>query len=90
MAEMMTAGFRALDKSAQIAVGEDEKITFKECHYCYCGRRGGGGSFVALPLWLSDRAAAAWELSAAGKNVIEGCLRGAVFVAYVARNRIVE
>lgn len=85
MAEMMTAGFRALDKSAQIAVGEDEKITFKEMAITVIVAVAAVvGLFVALPLWLSDRAAAAWELSAAGKNVIEGCLRGAVFIAYVA------
>ena len=85
MVEMMTTGFKALDKSAQIAIGEEEEITFKEMAITVIAAvLAVVGLFIALPLWLSDRAAAIWGLSAAGKSVIEGCLRGAVFIAYVA------
>ena len=83
MVEMMTVGFRALDKSAQIAVGEEEKITAKEM-FITVAIFAVVGLFIALPLWLSDLAVKAWGLAPLGKNVLEGCLRGVVFIAYVA------
>ncbi len=46
MVEMMTVGFRALDKSAQIAVGEEEKITAKKCS--------SPSPWPYLPLWGSS------------------------------------
>ena len=85
MVEMMTVGFRALDKSAQIAVGEEEKITAKEMFITVAvAIFAVVGLFIALPLWLSDLAVKAWGLAPLGKNVLEGCLRGVVFIAYVA------
>ena len=85
MVEMMTTGFRALDKSAKIAVGEEEKITFLEMALTVAAAIGAVvGLFIALPLWLSDLAYNARGLTATGKNIIEGCVRGLVFIAYVA------
>jgi uncharacterized protein YqhQ len=85
MVEMMTIGFRALDKSAQIAVGEQEKITAKEMFITVAvAILAVVGLFIALPLWLSDMAVRAWGLTQLGKNVLEGALRGVVFIAYVA------
>ena len=42
------------------------------------------GLFIALPLWLSDLAVRAWGIGPLGKNILEGCARGIVFIAYVA------
>ncbi len=84
MVEMMTVGFRALNKSAQIAVGEEEKITPKEFLLSVLVAIGAVvGLFIALPLWLSDLAVASWGLTQTGKNVLEGCVRGLVFLTYV-------
>lgn len=84
MVEMMTVGFRALNKSAQIAVGEEEQITPKEFLLSVLVAIGAVvGLFIALPLWLSDLAINAWGLTQTGKNVLEGCVRGLVFLSYV-------
>lgn len=84
MVEMMTVGFRALNKSAQIAVGEEEQITPKEFLLSVLVAIGAVvGLFIALPLWLSDLAVNAWGLTQTGKNVLEGCVRGLVFLSYV-------
>ncbi|MDD2453503.1 MAG: DUF1385 domain-containing protein [Aminobacteriaceae bacterium] len=85
MIEMMTVGFRALDRSAQIAVGEEEKITAKEMFITAAvAILAVVGLFIALPLWLSDLAVRAWGIGPLGKNILEGCARGIVFIAYVA------
>ena len=85
MIEMMTVGFRALDRSAQIAVGEEEKITAKEMFVTVAvAILAVVGLFIALPLWLSDLAVRAWGIGPMGKNILEGCARGIVFIAYVA------
>jgi len=85
MIEMMTVGFRALDRSAQIAVGEEEKITAKEMFVTVAvAILAVVGLFIALPLWLSDLAVRAWGIGPLGKNILEGCARGIVFIAYVA------
>ena len=85
MAEMMTVGFRALDKSARIAVGEEEQITKKDiliaAAVAICAVV---GLFIVLPLWLSELAVRHWGFSPLGKNVLEGCARAGVFLAYVA------
>ncbi len=84
MIEMMTVGFKALDKSAKIAVGEEDSITFKEMAVTVAiAILAVVGLFIALPLWTSDLAAGRLGLSATGKNVLEGCIRGVVFIAYV-------
>ncbi len=84
MVEMMTIGFRALNKSAQIAIGEEEKITPKEFLLSVVVAIGAVvGLFIALPLWLSDLAVTSWGLTQTGKNILEGSVRGLVFIAYV-------
>ncbi|NLB82841.1 MAG: DUF1385 domain-containing protein [Synergistaceae bacterium] len=85
MVEMMSVGFRALNKSAQIAVGEEEKITPKELFLSVAvAIIAVVGLFIALPLWLSDLGMRSWGLTQVGKNVLEGVVRGTVFIAYVA------
>lgn len=84
MMEMMTVGFLALDKSAQIALGEEEKITPKEMFITIAvAILAVVGLFIALPLWLSEKGTAIWSLTPVGKNILEGCVRGVVFIAYV-------
>ncbi len=84
MVEMMSVGFKALSRSAQIAVGEEETITTKEIVLSsLVAVVAVVGLFIVLPLWLSDVATRLVNLSPLGKNVVEGVVRGAVFLLYV-------
>jgi uncharacterized protein YqhQ len=85
MAEMMRVGFRALSLSAEQALGEEESFSFLETALTVLFAVAMvGGLFIALPVWLSERAAAYLGASATAKNALEGVVRGAVFVGYVA------
>ncbi|KEJ91293.1 DUF1385 domain-containing protein [Synergistes jonesii] len=85
MVEMMRVGMKALSISADISLGEEEKISPLE------GALSIGAAllgvvvlFIALPMLLSEYLAAHFALSRFAANMIEGVARGAVFVAYVA------
>jgi uncharacterized protein YqhQ len=85
MFEMLKIGIRALNRSAQLALGEEEAITPLE----FAGSVAVAliavvGVFVALPVWLAQQGGDFWNLSAFSKNILEGLLRGAFFVVYVA------
>jgi uncharacterized protein YqhQ len=86
MVEMMGTGFRALGKSAEIALGEsEEELTKKDlCRAIFVGIVAVVGLFIALPLWLSEVTANFFSLGAGARNVLEGVTRGGIFVAYVA------
>ena len=86
MIEMMRIGFRALNRSAEIALGgSEEELTKKDAAIVISvGILAVVGLFIALPLWLSEKGAAFLGLSAAGRNMLEGVLRGVIFVGYVA------
>jgi uncharacterized protein YqhQ len=86
MAEMLGTGFRALSRSAEISLGDsEEELTKKDAAIAIVvGILAVVGLFVALPLWLSEKGAALLNLSATGRNVLEGLLRGVIFVGYVA------
>ena len=86
MVEMMGVGFRALGKSAEIALEEtEEELTKKDLFIAIAiGIAAVVGLFIALPMWLGERTAAFFALSSAGRNALEGVARGAVFVGYVA------
>jgi uncharacterized protein YqhQ len=86
MIEMVGTGFRALSRSAEIALGDsEEELTKKDAVIAVSvGILAVVGLFIALPLWLSEKGAALLGLSAAGRNVLEGLLRGVIFVGYVA------
>jgi uncharacterized protein YqhQ len=85
MVEMMRIGVRALSISAERALGEDGSFSLIEMILS-----GGfavlmvAGLFIALPVWLSDRASEWLGASYAAKNVIEGVVRGSIFVLYIA------
>lgn len=85
MVEMMRVGIRALSLSAERALGEDDSFSPIELIVSI------GfallmvvGLFIALPVWLSDKITSWLDASYAVKNVIEGVVRGTVFVSYVA------
>jgi uncharacterized protein YqhQ len=85
MVEMMKVGMKALSISAERALGEEESFSVVEMVISI------GfallmvvGLFIALPVWLSDRISDWLEASYTVKNIIEGVVRGAVFVSYIA------
>ena len=82
MCEMMAVGFKALSKSAEVALEEeDEQMTFKDILLAVgLAIVAVGGLFIALPLWLAGQIATE-QLHI---NIIEGVLRAVIFVAYVA------
>ena len=82
MCEMMAVGFKALSKSAEVALEEeDEQMTFKDILLAIAlAIFAVGGLFIALPLWLAGNLATE-QLHI---NIIEGILRAVIFIAYVA------
>ncbi len=85
MVEMLREGFKALSRSANISLGEDDEMTAKDIFLT--GLTAAVmviGLFVALPVWLADWLRASAGLSAWAGNVAEGCVRGLVFIAYLA------
>nr|WP_321503325.1 DUF1385 domain-containing protein [uncultured Dethiosulfovibrio sp.] len=84
MAEMMREGFRALSRSAQIALGEEEELTTKDLVISVLvSIVAVVGLFVALPLWIGDLFGRWFDLGHVGRHAVEGLARGLVFVAYV-------
>jgi len=85
MAEMLCTGTKALSLSAEIALPNEESI----------GKGGFVASvaiaiiavivfFVALPLLMSDWLVGFWSLGEGVGQVLEGIIRGAIFIGYVA------
>jgi len=86
MVEMLRVGFRALSKSAEIALEEtEEKLTKKDLFLAVLiAIVAVVGLFIALPMWLAELGTNFFALSAATRNALEGVMRGVVFVSYVA------
>lgn len=82
MCEMMSTGFKALSKSAEVALEEEEeKMTFKDVLMSIVlAVAAVGGLFIALPLWLAGFVAE----TPLYVNITEGILRALIFVGYVA------
>ena len=85
MAEMLTVGMKAISQSAEIALGEEENLTWKDMVLSVLLAIGGVvGLFLLLPMWLGDL----WLAHVGGglitRHVVEGCARAAVFIGYVA------
>ena len=87
MAEMLAVGTRALTRSAQISLGEeeDEKLSPWELALSL------GVAVVAvvflfalLPLWVSSFAQNHFAFSETARHVLEGVLRALIFIGYVA------
>jgi len=85
MIEMLREGFKALSLSASISLGEDDEMTTKDLVItALTAAVMVIGLFVALPVWLADLTKNAAGLSDWGAHVVEGCMRGLVFIAYLA------
>ncbi len=82
MCEMMATGFKALSKSAEVALEEDnEKMTWKDILMAVLlAVVAVGGLFIALPLWLAGFVAD----TPLFVNITEGVLRAVIFIGYVA------
>ena len=82
MCEMMATGFKALSRSAEVALEEEEeKLTFKDMLVSVLvAVLAVGGLFIALPLWLAGMIAD----TPLYVNITEGVLRAVIFIGYVA------
>jgi len=91
MCEMMATGFKALSRSAEIALeesgSESEKLTFKDLLITILITiLAVGGLFIALPLYSAEFLAKVLELEPHGAGVytLEGIIRAIIFIGYVA------
>ena len=86
MCEMMATGFRALSRSAEVALEEtQEEMTVKDIALAAAvAVFAVGGLFIALPLWAAGAASRLWGLTPLATNILEGVIRAAVFVGYIA------
>ena len=85
MVEIMRIGMKALSLSADISHGEEEKISpFEMVLSVGAALLGVVGIFLALPMFVSEYLTGHFALSHFGKNIVEGILRGVIFVGYVA------
>lgn len=82
MCEMMATGFKALSRSAEVALEEtQEELTYKDILLSVAiAVVAVGGLFIALPLWLAGRIAT----TPLYVNITEGVLRAVIFIGYVA------
>ncbi len=82
MCEMMATGFRALSRSAEVALEEtQETMTLKDLVLTVIiAVAAVGGLFIALPLWVAGKIAT----TPMYVNIIEGVARAIIFVGYVA------
>lgn len=82
MCEMMATGFKALSKSAEVALEEtEETMTFWDVLSAIAiAVAAVGGLFIALPLWVAGYLADAPLYV----NITEGVLRAVIFIGYVA------
>ena len=85
MVEMMRIGMRALSMSAEISLGEEDKISPLEMAGSIAvALVAVVGLFVALPMFVSEYLTSLFDLTHVWKNVAEGVMRGVIFVGYVA------
>jgi uncharacterized protein YqhQ len=83
--DMMCTGIKALNRSAEIALGEQEKLTKKDFFIAIAiAILAVVGLFIALPLWISDVCVKYFGLSMVQKNITEGVARGFIFIGYIA------
>ena len=82
MCEMLATGFKALSRSAEVALEEtQEELTFKDILLSVViAVLAVGGLFIALPLWLAGKIA----VIPLYVNITEGVLRALIFIGYVA------
>lgn len=84
MVDMLSTGIRGLNRSAQISLGEEDQITFIEMAISVIiALLAVVGLFILLPVWVADLFQDGLDLSFAGKNILEGIARAAVFISYL-------
>ena len=75
---------RALNRSAELYLGEEEKITFGEMLLSVVvALVAVVGLFIAFPVWISEFLARTFGYSTIVQNLLEGAMRGLVFILYV-------
>lgn len=85
MIEMLREGFKALSRSASISLGEEDEMTTKDLVItCIITFLAVTGLFILLPVWLAGLLRGAFAFGRGAENVVEGCVRGLVFIAYLA------
>lgn len=85
MGEMLVTGFKAISLSAQVALGEEEKIGPLELVVTFAvAILGVVGLFIILPVWLADLGVRYLGVTQFWGHILEGLTRAAVFVAYIA------
>ncbi|MDO5115781.1 MAG: DUF1385 domain-containing protein [Synergistaceae bacterium] len=85
MVEMMRTGMKALSISADISLGEEEKISPMETALSIAvALVGVVGLFIALPMFVSEYLSSRLVLSHIGRNITEGAARGVIFIGYIA------
>lgn len=86
MGEMLVVGTKALSRSAQVALGEEEEsFSFWELALSLGMALGAVLLlFVLFPLWVADWAQNVWSLGYTARHVVEGLVRALAFIGYVA------
>lgn len=85
MVEMMRIGMKALSLSAEISLGEEDKISPLEMALSIAVAIFAViGLFIALPMFVAEYLTYLFNLSHVWKNAAEGVMRGLVFIGYVA------
>ena len=84
MIEMMRVGLKAISRSADISLGEEENLTpLETATTIVLALLAVVGLFLALPMFISEILAKWWQLSPFAEKIIEGLMRGVIFVSYV-------
>ncbi len=86
MAEMLVTGTKALSRSAQVALDEEEE-SFSAWELAFSLVLALGAViflFVLLPLWIADGAQTFFGLGYTARHVVEGVARALAFIGYVA------
>lgn len=85
MIEMMRVGIKALSRSADISLGEEENLSPAETvGTIVIAFIAVVGLFIALPMFAGELIARWCQLSPFAEHALEGLFRGIIFVAYVA------
>ncbi len=85
MIEMMRVGLKAISRSADISLGEEENLsTLETAGTIVFALFAVVGLFIALPMFAGELVAKWCNLSAFAEHALEGLFRGIIFVAYVA------
>ncbi|MBN1333461.1 MAG: DUF1385 domain-containing protein [Synergistales bacterium] len=84
MFDMLKTGIRALNRSAEIALGDEETFGLMEIvTSVLLALLAVVGLFLFLPVWISDLTSEFFSLKGIYRDVIEGFARAGIFAGYV-------